>query len=53
MEYIIKNIHKWKLLEIIKCNKKIQQNLDLNINDYKEYYELYSTIEIEIIPAKN
>ena len=26
--------------------------INVNINDYKEYSEKYSTIEIEIIPGK-
>ena len=40
-------------LEIIKYNKNIQKRLNININKYKEYSELYSSIEIEIIPVKN
>ena len=40
-------------LEIIKYNKNIQKRLNININKYKEYSELYSSIEIEIIPIKN
>ena len=39
-------------LEIIKYNKNIQRRLDINTNDYKEYSELHSSIEIEIIPIK-
>ena len=37
-----------KKLAIVKFNKRIQNRLNLNIKDYKEYCE----IEIEIIPAK-
>ena len=48
-EYIKRN----KSLSIIKCNKKIQNRLNINIKDYKEYFEIYSSIEIEIIPIKN
>jgi len=40
-------------LEIIKNNKNIQNRLYININDYKKYFEFYSSIEIEIIPSKN
>ena len=40
-------------LEIIKYNKYIQNRLGININNYKEYSELYSSIEIELIPLKN
>ena len=53
LQKILKNLLKRKLFEIIKYSKKIQQRLDLNINDYIEYSELYSTVEIEIIPDEN
>ena len=43
---------KKKKLEIVKYNKRVQNRLDLGIKDYKEYSETYSSIEIEIIPAK-
>ena len=46
---IYNNITKKKKLEIIKYNKKIQNRLNLDVKDYKEYSE----IEIEIIPAKD
>ena len=48
-EYIKRN----KSLAITKCNKKMQNRLNINIKDYKEYSEIYSSIEIEIIPIKN
>ena len=35
-------------LDIMKPNKKLQKRLKLNINDYKEYSQLYSIIEIEL-----
>ena len=38
-----------KKLEIVKYNKRIQNRLNLSVNDYKEYCE----IEIEIIPTKD
>ena len=47
------NIKQKKKLEINKYNKSLKKRLNLNINDYKEYSEIYSSIEIEIIPAKN
>jgi len=53
LEKVFNIIHKKKSLEIIKCNKKIQQRLNININNYKEYSEKYSSIEIEIIPIPN
>lgn len=37
------------ILKIIKCNKKIKENLNITINDYKKYSE----IEIEIILTRN
>ena len=43
---------KKKKLEIVKYNKKIQNRLNLCIKDYKEYYEIFSPIDIEIIPIK-
>ena len=33
--------------------KNIKQRLNLNINDYKEYCETYSSIEIELVPVKD
>ena len=42
-----------KSLEIFKYNKKIQKRLNIKINNYKEYSEIYSSIEIELIPIKN
>ena len=50
---IYDNIPKKKKLEIVKYNKKIQNRLNLDIKDYKEYSEIFSQIEIEIIPAKD
>ena len=32
----------------MKYNKELQKRLNLNINDYKKYAELYSSIEIEL-----
>ena len=46
LKRIFDNLQKNKFLEIIKYNKKIQNNLNLSIKEYKEYPE----IEIEIIP---
>ena len=37
-----------KILDIMKYNKRLQKRLNLNINDYKEYSKLYSSIEIEL-----
>ena len=43
-------IPKNKQLGIIRYNKKLQKKLFFNINDYKEYSQLYISIEIEIKP---
>ena len=40
-------------LKILKINKKIQNRLNISIDDYKECSELYSSIEIKIKPAEN
>ena len=50
-KYILKHvadcIKKNKFLKIIKYNKLIQKKLDIDLYDYKNYYE---EIEIELIP---
>ena len=46
-------LEKKKSLEIIKYNKNIKRRLNINIRDYKEYSETFSSIEIEIIPKEN
>ena len=52
-KYIIKLIFNYiqqnKSLKLIKYNKEIQNRLNINITDYKDY----SNIEIEIIPKEN
>ena len=53
LEKIMTNITKKKSLEIIKYNKNIQKRLKINIDSYKEYSEIYSSIEIELIPEEN
>ena len=45
---IIDIIKKNKSLEIFKYNKQLQKRLNININNYKEYSQLYSSIEIEL-----
>ena len=53
--YILRKIFdiipKNKNLEIIRYNKKLQKKLDLSINNYKKYPELYTSIELEIKPV--
>jgi len=46
-------IKKSKSLKIIKCNKKIQERLNLGLNNYKEYSQLNTPIEIELNIADN
>ena len=41
-------ISRYKFLEIIKYNKKLQKRVGLNINNYEEFSKLYSSIEIEL-----
>ena len=53
LQLLFNNLSKRKSLEIIKYNKKIKERINISIKDYKEYSELYSSIEIEIIPVKN
>ena len=51
LKRIFNNILQGTSLFIIKYNKKMQNRLNININDYKEYTEK-SPIEIDIIPKK-
>ena len=53
MKKIFHNIQKRIYLVIIKYNINIQKRLNININNYKEFSELYSSIELEIIPIQN
>ena len=39
---------KSKSLEIMKYNKRLQKRLNLSINNYKEYSQIYTPIEIEL-----
>ena len=50
---IFDNLEKKRRLEIIKNNKNMKRRINLNINDYKEYSEKYSSIEIEIKTVNN
>ena len=55
--YILKklfyNLLKKKSLDIIKYNNQIKERINISIKDYKEYSEIYSSIEIEIKPINN
>ena len=41
------------LLELIKYNKNIKNRININIKNYKDFSEIYSSIEIKIKPVKN
>ena len=43
---IFVNIKKILKFKIIKHNKKIQNRLNLNIDNYKEYYEIFTKKDI-------
>ena len=43
---------KRKSLETIRYNKNLQKRINININHYKAYSEIYSSIELDIIPKK-
>ena len=55
--YILKkvfaNLCMKKKLEIVKNNKNIKRRLNISFNNYKEFSDKYSSIEIEIKPAFN
>ena len=53
IKLILDNLHKKKQLKIIKYNKNLQNRLNINITNYQKYSELFTPIEIEIIPAQN
>ena len=48
LKKIFNILKKNKFLDIIKYNKKLQKRFNLCINDYKDYFQLYSLIEIEL-----
>ena len=47
LQMIFNNLEKKKFLYFVKYNKNIKKRINININDYKKYFEL---IEIEIKP---
>ena len=53
MQKLFGYIQKRISLKIIKCNINLQKRLNININNYKDFAEKFSSIELEIIPVKN
>ena len=53
LEQVFNNLENKKRLKIVKYNKNMKKRINININDYKEYSEKYSSIEIEIRPVNN
>ena len=53
LKRIFNNIEKNRALDIMKYNKILQKRLNLSINDYKKYFQLYSPIEIELYNIKS
>jgi len=53
LQILFNNLLKKKSLEIIKYNKELKNRINISIKDYKEYSEMYSSIEIEIKPVNN
>ena len=52
--YILQKVFNYwdsiKVLNLIKYNKNTMKRININIDDYKEYSEIFSSIEIEIKP---
>ena len=53
IQEIINYLDKKRALKIINYNKKIQNRLDTNIENYKNFSAIYTNIELEMIPIKN
>jgi len=53
LQILFNIILKKKSLVIIKYNKNMKDRMNISIKDYKEYSEIYSSIEIEIKPVSN
>ena len=48
IEKLFNNMQKKRLLNILIYNKNMKKRININSDDYKEYSETYSSIEIEI-----
>ena len=53
LQKVCYNITRKKALEIMNYNKKLQKRLKLNINDYIQFSQLYSSIIIELNLVEN
>ena len=53
IQLLFNNIPKKVSLKIIKNNINIQKRLNINIKNYKDFCEKFSSIELEIVPIKN
>ena len=53
LKKLFDNTQKRISLEIIKCNINLQKRLNININNYKNFSENFSSIELDIIPIQN
>ena len=53
MQKLFGYIQKRISLKIIKCNINLQKRLNINIYNYKDFAEKFSSIELEIIPNQN
>ena len=53
LKQIFNILTKNRFLLIIRNNKELQNKLNINIYNYKEYSEIYTKIIIEIIPVPN
>ena len=53
LEKLFNNLEKKKSLCLLKYNKNLRKRIKITINDYKEYSEIYSSIEIEIKLTKD
>ena len=53
LQKLFNSLDRKKALNIIKYTKNLMNRLNINIKDYKEYLEIYSSIEIEIKLVNN
>ena len=53
LQKLFDNLLKKKSLNIIKYNNNLKDRMNININNFKEYSEIYSSIELEIKPINN